>query len=92
MSETQPRLRTFGIAIAAVGVLLVLLGPILFLGESPSLLSLLFGAASLLGAGLLIRMQGGAARTVGTVLVIVGIVSLVLVVGLLVVVLASWGP
>jgi uncharacterized membrane protein len=93
MSETQQRRRTVGIAIAAVLVLFVLIAPIVLTGSSPSLLSLLLLAGVVLGAGLLMRWRGGAeSRTFGTILAVVGGVSLVLVVAVLVVVLQSWGP
>ena len=93
MRATQSGLRTVGIAIAVALVLLVLFSPFLLFGSTPSLLNLVLLTGSLLGAGLLLRMQQGTTqRVVGTVIAVVAAVSLVLVVGMLVVVLASWGP
>lgn len=93
MPRTWSGLKTVGVAIAVALVLLFLLSPMLFFGESPSPFGLVLLAGSLLGAGLLMRMQGGdRQRMVGTTLAVAGAVSLVLAVGLLVVVLASWGP
>jgi len=90
---TQSGLKTVGIAIAAALVLFVLFSPFLLFGSTPSLFNLVLLTGSLLGAGLLLRMQQGTTqRLVGTVLAIVGGVSLVVVVAMLVVVLASWGP
>jgi uncharacterized membrane protein len=93
MSETRGRRRSLGIAIAAVLILFVLISPIILTGSSPSLLSLLLLAGIVLGAGLLVRWRGGAeARTLGTILAVMGGVSLVIVVAVLVVVLNTWGP
>lgn len=93
MSESRQRRRTVGIAIAAVLILFVLIFPMVLGRSSPSLLDLLLLAGIVLGAGLLMRFRGGAgSRPVGTVLAVVGAVSLVLVVVVLVVVLKSWGP
>jgi asparagine N-glycosylation enzyme membrane subunit Stt3 len=95
MRETGRPPRTVGVAIAAGLVLLVallLVGPTLFLGTSPSPFGLLLGAGSLVGAGLLVRLQGTRGpRAVGTILIVVGLVSLVLVVGLFGIALAGWG-
>ena len=86
-------MKTVGIAIAVALVVLVLFSPFLLFGSTPSLFNLVLLTGSLLGAGLLLRMQQGTTqRLVGTVLAIVGGISLVLVVGVLVVILASWGP
>jgi asparagine N-glycosylation enzyme membrane subunit Stt3 len=92
MTENGQRPRALGIATAAGLVLLVLLAPILFLGGSPSLFTLLLGAGILVAAGILVRIQGGPGpRTVGTILVVVGVLLLFLVVGLLAIALGGWG-
>ncbi len=89
--ETRPR--TLGMIFAAVLILVALISPIILLGESPSILNLMLVAGVVLGLGLLIRRQEGTgSRPVGTVLAVVGGVSMVLLVAVLAVVLASWGP
>jgi hypothetical protein len=81
------------IVIAAVLILGALIAPIMFLGESPGLLNLVLVAGIVLGLGLLIRRRGGSGwRSVGTVLAVVGGVSLVIVFAVMIVVLNSWGP
>jgi hypothetical protein len=93
VSETRERRRTVGIAIAAILIVFVLISPIVLTGSSPSLLSLILLAGIVLGAGILMRWRGRAeARTLGTILTVVGGAALVLVVAVLVVVLNSWGP
>lgn len=88
---TRPR--TLGTVFAAVLILVALISPIVLLGESPRILNLLLVAGIVLGLGLLIRRQDGtASRPVGTVLAFGGGVSLVLLVAVLAVLLASWGP
>ena len=91
MEATRPR--TASIVIAAVLILGALIAPIVFLGESPGLMNLVLVAGIVLGLGLLIRPRGGSgSRSVGTVVAVVGGVSLVLVVAAMIVVLNSWGP
>jgi hypothetical protein len=93
MGATRARRRAVGITIAAALLVFVLISPIVLTGSSPSLLNLLLLAGIVLGAGLLTRWRCGAGmRTLGTILAVVGGVSLVLVVGVLVVVLNGWGP
>jgi hypothetical protein len=90
--EARPRHRTVGIAIAALLVLLVVLSPTLLFGQSLSAFGLLLVGASLLGVGLFLRGRGGTdTRMLGTILIIIGIGSLALVVGLMALLLAGWG-
>jgi hypothetical protein len=91
MKEARPRLRTVGVAIAALLVLLVALSPTLLFGQSLSAFGLVLTGASLLIGGLLLRWGGGAnARTLGTILVIIGVVVLAFAVGLMALLLAGW--
>jgi hypothetical protein len=93
MTETRAPRRSVGIAIVAALILVVLISPMVLTGSSPSLLSLLIVAGIVLGAGVLLRWRGDeGARSVGTVLAVVGGVSMLLVVAVLIVVLNSWGP
>jgi drug/metabolite transporter (DMT)-like permease len=93
MGPMQTRPRTLGMVFAAVLILVALISPIILLGESPGTLNLLLVAGIVLGLGLLIRRQDGTgSRPVGTVLAVVGGVSLVVLVALLAVLLSSWGP
>ena len=81
------------LVIAAVLILVAVIAPIILLGERPGILNLVLAAGIVLGLGLLIRRQGGTgSRPVGTVVAVVGGVSLVLLVAVLAVLLASWGP
>jgi drug/metabolite transporter (DMT)-like permease len=85
-------LRTAGAAIAALLVLFVVLSPMLLRGETPSSLELLVLALGVLGLGLLLRWKGTArTRTLGSVLVMLGAVSLAIVVGLIWLLLEGWG-
>jgi drug/metabolite transporter (DMT)-like permease len=93
MATMEIRPRSLGMVIAAVLILVALIAPIILLGESPGILNLVLVAGIVLGLGLLIRREDGSgSRPVGTVLALVGGVSLVLLVALLAVLLASWGP
>jgi hypothetical protein len=90
--EARPRQRTVVIAIAALLVVLVVLSPTLLFGQSLSAFGLLLVGASLLGVGLVLRWRGGTdARMLGTILLIIGVVTLALVVGLMALLLAGWG-
>jgi hypothetical protein len=92
MREARPSLRTVGAVIAAVLLLVVALAPTLLFGQSLSAVGLVVMGASLLGVGLLVRWGGGTgARTLGTILVIIGAVILALGVGLMALLLAGWG-
>ena len=88
MSQTRSRPWSVGIAIAVVLLPLLLIAPPLLFGESLSPFGLLLIAGSLLGSGLLMRLRADAAlHSVGTFLVVVGIVvlavaSLVLAIGI----------
>lgn len=90
--EARPRLRTVGAAIAALLVLPVALSPTLLFGQSLSAFALVLLGASLLGVGLLLRWRGGAdARTLGTILAMIGVLLLAFGVGLMALLLAGWG-
>ena len=92
MSQTRSRPWSVGIAIAVVLLPLLLIAPPLLFGESLSPFGLLLIAGSLLGSGLLMRLQANVRlRAAGTVLAVVGIVSIVLAVGLLALALGRWG-
>jgi hypothetical protein len=90
MREARPRL-TVGAVIAALLVLLVALSPTLLFGQSLSAFGLVLLGASLLGVGLLVRWRGAGARTLGTILVIIGAVILALALGLTALLLAGLG-
>jgi hypothetical protein len=88
----RPSLRTIGAAIAALLVVLVALSPTLLFGQSVSAFGLVLVGASLFGVGLFLRWGGGSdARTLGTILLIIGMVTLALGVGLTALLLAGWG-
>jgi drug/metabolite transporter (DMT)-like permease len=75
---------TTGAGVAALLVLFVMLSSMLVRGEVPSAFDLVVLAAIVLGVGLLLRWRGtGRSRTLGSILVIVGIVSLAIVLGLI---------
>jgi hypothetical protein len=78
-----PRLRTVGVAIAVLLVLLAGVSPALLQGESLSAFNLLLLAGSVLGIGLLLRWAvGGAAGSLASILIIIGVVSVVFAIGL----------
>ena len=90
MNQTGSRRWTIGIVIAAALLLSFLLAPTLLFGEALSALSLFLLAGSLIGSGLLMRLRADAAlHSVGTVLVVVGIV--VLAIAALVLAIGVWG-
>jgi drug/metabolite transporter (DMT)-like permease len=92
MRAGRVELRTAGAAIAALLVLIVVLSPVLLGGETPSSFELLVLALGVLGLGLLLRWRGTAhARTLGSALVMLGVVSLAIVVGLIWLLLEGWG-
>jgi hypothetical protein len=92
MRDTRPRLWKVGLAIAAVLILLFVVSPMVLGGRTPSLFSLLLLAAGVLGGGLVLRWRGGPdARRPGLILVVIGVVSLIIVIGLLVAVLNGLG-
>ena len=83
VKKAWPRLSTVGVAIAALLVLLVGVSPALLQGESLSAFNLVLLAGSVLGIGLLLRWAvGGAGRTLGSILITIGVVSLVFAIGL----------
>jgi drug/metabolite transporter (DMT)-like permease len=76
--------------VAAVLLLLVAFAPMLLLGESLSAFGLIVTGAGLTGVGLLARAgRGGDARTFGTVLVILGALTLAAGIALLVLVMGG---
>jgi hypothetical protein len=78
--------------VAAVLLLLVAFAPMLLLGESLSAFGLIVTGAGLIGIGLLARTgRGGDARTFGTVLVILGALTLAAGIALLVLVMGGLG-
>jgi hypothetical protein len=90
MTEIRVLLRTVGIAIVALVILVVAFSPTLVFGSGLSAFSLLLTAASLLGTGLLLRRTTRAdARTLGSFLAIIGGVLLALSAGLTVLLLAG---
>ena len=90
MSDRRSPLRTVVIAFVALLILVAAFSPTLVFGSGLSAFSLLLTAASLLGAGLLLRRTTGAdARTLGSFLAIIGGVLLVLFAGLTVLLLAG---
>lgn len=68
-------LRTLGAAVAIAIALLVVLRPVV-LGTGWSGLDLLATAALLLGAGLVLRRQGGFTRSMGVLVLVFGVVVL----------------
>lgn len=73
-----------GAPLAALLLLFVVLSPVLLRGEVPSLFELFLLASTVLGAGLLLRWRGTArTRALGSILVILGGVSLTIVAGLI---------
>jgi drug/metabolite transporter (DMT)-like permease len=78
--------------VAAVLLLLVAFAPMLLLGESLSAFGLIVTGAGLVGVGLLARAGlGGDARTFGTVLVILGALTLAAGIALLVLLMGGLG-
>ncbi len=85
MRAGRAGLRSAGAAVAALLVLFVVLSPV-------SVFDLLVLASTVLGVGLLLRWRGTAhTRTLGSILVILGVVSLAIVVGLIWLLLQGWG-
>jgi uncharacterized membrane protein len=77
-------MRTVAAAIGALLLLSVVLSPVLLRGEVPSLVELLLLASAALGAGLLLRWRGtGRNRALGSILVILGGVSVTVLVGVI---------
>jgi len=77
-------MRTVAVSIAVLLLLFVVLSPVLLRSEVPSLFELLLLASAVLGAGLLVRWRGtGGMRALGSILVILGGVSLTILVGLI---------
>jgi uncharacterized membrane protein len=77
-------MRTVGAPIAALLLLFVVLSPVLLRSEVPNLFELLLLASAALGAGLLLRWRGtGRNRALGSILVVLGGVSLIVLVGLI---------
>jgi hypothetical protein len=74
--------RTIGAAAAIVIALVVVLRPVL-LGNGWSGLDLLATAAVLLGAGLVLRRQGGFTRSMGLLPLVFGVVGLGLAIAVL---------
>jgi hypothetical protein len=92
MREARPGLRMVGATTAALLVLLIALAPTLLFGQAMSASGLILTGGSLVGVGLIVRWAGGAnARTPGTIVVIIGVVLFALGVGLMALLLASWG-
>jgi hypothetical protein len=90
MSDRRSPLRTVVIALVALLILIAAFSPMLVFGSGLSAFSLLLTAASLFGAGLVLRRATGAdARTLGRFLAVIGGVWLVLSVGLTVLLLAG---
>jgi hypothetical protein len=92
MRNARPRLWMVGLAIVALLIFLFLVSPIVLGGRTPSLFTLILLAASVLGAGLVLRWRGGAeARMAGLIVAVIGLVALVIVAALLVAVLNGLG-
>jgi hypothetical protein len=82
-----------GLAILALLVLLVAVSPTILQGESLSPISLLLLAGTVLGVGLLLRWgNGGGAHPLGSMLIVIGVVSLVIAIGLTVFVVLTCCP
>jgi hypothetical protein len=95
MREARPRLRMVGAIIGALLILLVGLSPTLLFGEPLTAFGLILLGGSLLIGGMLLRWADGAnARTLGTMLLIMGAVLLASGVGLMAALIAGlgWGP
>lgn len=92
MSEPRQRLRSVGITIAALLILFVALSPTLLFGEPLSAFGLILMGGSLLLLGVLLRWRGGSnARTLGTILAVIGAVVLTSGLGLMALLLAGYG-
>ena len=79
-------------AVAALLILLVAISPTFLFGEPLTPIGLIVLAASVFGVGLILRLGGrGEARTLGSILVVIGVVLLALGVGLLALALGGWG-
>lgn len=92
MSEPRQRLRSVGVTVAALLLLFVALSPTLLFGESISAFGLILMGGSLLLLGVVLRWGGGAnARTLGTILAVIGVVTLAFGGGLLAILLAGYG-
>lgn len=81
-------LRTVAAFAALFFVFVLVLRPLVF-GAAVSPVELLATAAAVLGAGFLLRRQGARTRTLGSVLVIIGLASLAIALGLVAFVVLS---
>jgi uncharacterized membrane protein len=77
-------MRTVAVSIALLLLLFVVLSPVILRSEVPTLFELLLVASAVLGAGLLVRWRGtGRKRALGSILIILGGVSLTILVSLI---------
>jgi uncharacterized membrane protein len=84
-------MRTIGAPIAALLLVFVALPPVLLRGEALSLFELLLLAAAALGAGVLLRWRGtGRQHALGSILVVLGGVSLAVLIGLILLSPRGW--
>jgi hypothetical protein len=92
MRAGRAGLRTAGAAAAALLVLFVVLSSVLLRGQGLSAFDILVLASTVLGVGLVLRWRSTArTRTLGSILVILGVVSLAIVVGLIWLLLEGMG-
>jgi hypothetical protein len=92
MSGTSHWYKRVRVAVAGLLILFVAMSPTLLFGEPLTPFGLIVLAASVFGVGLILRLGGrGEARTLGTMLVVIGVVLLALGAGVLALALGGWG-